>query len=198
MQLRNLPVRLLLSSPLLCQRLKSADHTSIHHIQQLAGRASPAEERPKVARAVRSTGTPLVRQKGRDRKGPRKEGRLYRHPKQICHRTALHHETRAILLLATHRPPSQGSCYSLQPSSATRQSSNKSDRSNKSRPTLCSKQKSISSPLCSFQTFRHVSTPLRTCTYAQRPQARETRQTCRQACPALEQKSCRKSASVWP
>ena len=65
------------------------------------------------------------------------------------------------------------------------------------RSTLCSKQKSTSSPLCRVLTFRRVSTPLGICTYAQLPQARETRQTCRKACVALEQKPYRKSASVW-
>ena len=55
------------------------------------------------------------------------EDRLNRHPKQICHRIALHHhETRAILLLATHRTPSQDSYHSVHPSSATGQPSNKS------------------------------------------------------------------------
>ena len=35
-------------------------------------------------------------------------------------------------------------------------------------------------------TFRHVSTPLRICTYAQLPQAMKTRQTCRKACRPLK------------
>ena len=56
------------------------------------------------------------------------------------------------------------------------------------RSTLCSKHKSTSAPLRRVLTFRYISTPLRICTYAQLPQARETRQTCRKACPALEQK----------
>ena len=65
------------------------------------------------------------------------------------------------------------------------------------RPTLCSKQKSTSAPLRRVLTFRHVFTPLRICTYGQLPQARKTCQTCRKACPALEQKPYRKSASIW-
>ena len=64
------------------------------------------------------------------------------------------------------------------------------------QPTLCSMQKGTSSSLRRVLTFRHVFTLLRICTYAQLPQARKTRQTCREACPALEQKPYRKSASV--